>query len=40
VGEACSMHGRSDNFGQKICIKEIIGRPRNRWDKNVKRDLK
>jgi len=28
------------NFGQKTCRKEPLGRPRNRWEINIRMDLR
>jgi hypothetical protein len=44
VDRACSMHGRDEehieNHGRKIWSEKPLGRPRHRWEDNIKVDLR
>ena len=43
MGGACSAYGveerRMQSFGEEISGKEPLGRPRLRWEDNIKMDL-
>jgi hypothetical protein len=40
MGEACSKHGLAKIFFRKPEQKRLLGRPRGRWEDNIKIDIK